>query len=143
MLERLARFVIRHRRLVIGGWIVLTLFGAYSAKRVSNRWLEQFSIPGYSAYETNQRTLKTFGTGAQPPQVAVFTAGSDVTKNAGVKRAIARVAREFRPSAPAPTSRRTAIPTSPGTGTRRWRSSTRPASRGSMRIPELATSAPY
>jgi putative drug exporter of the RND superfamily len=95
MLERLARFVIRHRRLVIGGWIVLTLFGAYSAKRVSNRWLEQFSIPGYSAYETNQRTLKTFGTGAQPPQVAVFTAGSDVTKNAGVKRAIARVAREF------------------------------------------------
>ena len=55
MLERLARFVIHHRRLVVGAWIVLTIFGAYSAQKVNKRWLDQFSVPGYSAYETNQR----------------------------------------------------------------------------------------
>ena len=57
---------------MIGLWLVLTVFGAFSAAKVSNRWLEQFSIPGYSAYEANQRTLKDFGTGEQAPLVAVF-----------------------------------------------------------------------
>src|SRR5438132_2201185 len=73
MLERLAGWVIHHRKIVVGAWIVLTVFGAFSAKQVSTRWLEQFSIPGYSAYETNQKALKVFGNGASPPHVAVFT----------------------------------------------------------------------
>ena len=55
--------------------------------QVSNRWLESFSIPGYSAYEANQRTLKTFGSGEQFPLVAVITApGRDVTKAAASRR---------------------------------------------------------
>jgi putative drug exporter of the RND superfamily len=84
-MERLARLVIRRRGIVIALWLVLTVFGAYSAARVSNRWLESFSIPGYSAYETNQRTLRTYGSGEQFPLVAVITApGRDVTKVAGV-----------------------------------------------------------
>jgi putative drug exporter of the RND superfamily len=64
MLAGLARAIMRHRRLVAGGWIVLTIFGAFSAQQVSDRWLEQFSIPGFSAYEANQRTLRAFGSGA-------------------------------------------------------------------------------
>ncbi|MDX6482548.1 MAG: hypothetical protein QOE95_319, partial [Gaiellaceae bacterium] len=72
MMERLARLVIRHRLPVVGAWILLTAFGAFSAAKVSNRWLESFSIPGYSAYESNQRALKTFGNGEQAPLVAVF-----------------------------------------------------------------------
>ena len=48
MLERLAHLIVRRRKLVIGAWIVLTLFGAFSAKQVSKRWFESFSIPGYS-----------------------------------------------------------------------------------------------
>ncbi|HLZ48962.1 MAG TPA: MMPL family transporter, partial [Candidatus Limnocylindria bacterium] len=36
-------------------------------------------IPGYSAYETNQKTLQIFGTGIRPPIVVVFHASSDVT----------------------------------------------------------------
>ena len=55
MLERLARLVMRRHWLVAGIWVVLTIFGAYSAVQVSDRWLEDFSIPGYSAYEANQR----------------------------------------------------------------------------------------
>ncbi len=95
MLEGLARLVIHHRRLVAGAWILLTILGAYSAQAVSDRWLEQFSIPGYSAYEANQRALKTFGTGEQAPNVAVFTARGDVTKAPGLDVAIDRVASQF------------------------------------------------
>jgi uncharacterized membrane protein YdfJ with MMPL/SSD domain len=56
MLEHLARFVIAHRRLVLGAWILFIAFGAFSTTRLANRWLEEFSVPGYSAYEANQRT---------------------------------------------------------------------------------------
>ena len=72
MLARLAHVIVRRRRWVIGFWIVLTLFGGFAAGQVSKRWLTQFSIPGYPAYESNQQTLKIFGTGEQAPLIAVF-----------------------------------------------------------------------
>ncbi len=95
MLARLARFVMHHRRLVAGGWIALTIFGAFSAQQVSKRWLEQFSIPGFSAYEANQRTLHTFGSGEQAPNIAVLRVSGDVTKSTAVRDTLARVSREF------------------------------------------------
>jgi RND superfamily putative drug exporter len=95
MLAGLARVIMRHRRLVAGGWIVLTIFGAFSAQQVSDRWLEQFSIPGFSAYEANQRTLNTFGTGEQSPNIAVVRVKGDVTKSAAARETLARVAHEF------------------------------------------------
>src|SRR5919204_6153026 len=91
----LARLVMRRRRLVIAVWVALTILGAYSAKAVSSRWLEQFSIPGYSAYEANQRALKIFGSGEQPPHVALFTAKGDVTKKTQIATALAEVRRDF------------------------------------------------
>jgi RND superfamily putative drug exporter len=93
MLARLAHVIARRRRAVIGIWIVLTLFGGFSAGQVSKRWFESFSIPGYSAYEANQRTLKTFGTGEQAPLVAVFHDSGRVTEKAGIKNAIAAAAK--------------------------------------------------
>src|SRR4051795_8577205 len=91
-LDRLAHLMVRRRRVVIAVWIVLTLFGAFAAGQVSNRWFESFSIPGYSAYEANQRTLKTFGTGEQAPLVPVFRSQGDVTREPGLERAIAAAA---------------------------------------------------
>jgi len=92
MLAALARFVFRHRLLVVGLWLALTLFGAFAAKQVSSRWFESFSIPGYSAYETNQKTLKLFGSGEQAPLVAVFHSAADVTQQPAVATAIAKAA---------------------------------------------------
>ena len=83
LLARLAHLIVRRRWIVIGVWIALTLFGAFSAGQVSKRWFESFSIPGYSAYEANQRTLQTFGTGEKAPLVAVFHSDGDVTKSHG------------------------------------------------------------
>src|SRR5216683_5128874 len=92
LLARLAHQIVGHRRAVIAAWVVLTLFGGFAAGQVSKRWFESFSIPGYSAYEANQRALHTFGTGAQPPLVAVFHTSGDITKEAGIKEAIAAAA---------------------------------------------------
>src|SRR5256885_2163275 len=95
MMERLARTVMTHRKIVVGAWLVLTLFGAFAANQVSKRWLEQVSIPGDSAYETNPHMLKICGTGEQPPHIAVFQAKGDVTRAPGLKQAIASVSRQF------------------------------------------------
>jgi putative drug exporter of the RND superfamily len=95
VLERLAGWVIHHRKIVVGAWIVLTVFGAFSAKQVSTRWLEQFSIPGYSAYETNQKALHVFGNGEDPPHVVVITAKGDVTKETQIAAALQKVHERF------------------------------------------------
>jgi RND superfamily putative drug exporter len=92
MLARLGHFIAHHRKLVIAVWTVLTLFGAFSAQQVSKRWFQSFSIPGYSAYETNQKTLHTFGTGENAPLVAVFHSSGDITQQAGIAEAIAAAA---------------------------------------------------
>ncbi len=94
MLARLAHAIVRRRRAVIGVWIVLTLFGGFSAGQVSKRWLTEFSIPGYSAYETNQKALHIFGTGEQAPLVAVFHGSGDLTKQPGIERAVKAAQRQ-------------------------------------------------
>src|SRR3954449_4565046 len=88
-LERLRPLVPRRRRFVILAWVGLAIFGVIGAGQVSDRWQENFSIPGYSAYEANQRALHSLGTGAQVPLVAVFHSNGDVTKDRGIAKAIA------------------------------------------------------
>src|SRR2546429_4898156 len=91
-LGKLAHLTARHRRKVIVAWLVLTLFGAFAASQVSKRWYQSFSIPGKSAYEASQRTLKTFGVGVRPPNVVVFHTGGDATKSVAIKQAMDRAA---------------------------------------------------
>ena len=92
MLARLAHSVARHRRAIIVVWVVLTLFGGFAAGKVSKRWYQSFSIPGKSAYEANQRTLKAFGSGVRPPNVVVFHTSGDATKSNAIKTAMKRAA---------------------------------------------------
>jgi len=92
---RLAQLVHRHPWRVIGVWIVLTVVGVISAGRLQDRWFQSFSIPGFSAYEANQRTLKTFGSGEQVPLVVVLSSpGREITTVPGAQRAIAAAARQ-------------------------------------------------
>ena len=92
-MEKLAHYVVHHRRLVIGVWILLTAFGAFSAGQVADRWLEDFSIPGASGYEANQRAVAKLGNGELFPYVIVLEAeNGDVTEVAGVEAAIDAVA---------------------------------------------------
>ena len=90
MLARLAHVTARHRKAIIFTWIALTVFGGFAAGQVSERWLQSFSIPGYSAYEASQRTLERFGTGARPPSVVVFQTKGDATKSEAIRAAMER-----------------------------------------------------
>jgi RND superfamily putative drug exporter len=92
MLARLAKLVVRHRRAVIGAWLVLTVFGAFAASQAADRWTQSFSIPGYSAYEANQRTADDFGTGLRPPTVVVFQTSGDATQSPAIRAAMLRAA---------------------------------------------------
>jgi RND superfamily putative drug exporter len=92
MLARLAHFIARHRWAVIGGWIALTLFGAFAASKSASRYTESFSIPGYSAYEANARTLDQFGTGMRPPKLVVFHTSGDATRSPAIRAAMTRAA---------------------------------------------------
>ncbi len=90
MLARLAHVTARHRKAIIFTWIALTVFGGFAAGQVSERWLQSFSIPGYSAYEASQRTLDRFGTGERPPSVVVFQTKSDATQSEAIRAAMER-----------------------------------------------------
>jgi len=92
MLARLAHFVARHRFAVIGAWVVLTIFGGFAAGKVSKRWYQSFSIPGKSAYEASQRTLREFGVGVRPPTVVVYHTQGDATQSAAIRASMARAA---------------------------------------------------
>jgi putative drug exporter of the RND superfamily len=92
VLERLAHVIARRRWTVIGAWLVLTLFGAFAAGQVSKRWYQSFSIPGKSAYEASQRTLKAFGTGVRPPNVVVYHTSGDATQSQAIRQSMAQAA---------------------------------------------------
>ena len=89
-MEALARLTIRGRWVVVVLWLLLTVAGAIAAGKLADRWYQQFSIPGYSAYEANQRTLEQFGTGRQYPMVLVFSVEEgDIREQTGIEAAIA------------------------------------------------------
>src|SRR5690242_16909169 len=92
MLARLAHLTMRHRWTVIGCWLVATLFGAFAAAKMSNRWYGNLAIPGKPAYEASQRTLKALGVGVRPPNVVVFHTRGDATRSAAIRQAMARAA---------------------------------------------------
>jgi len=92
MLTRLAHVTLRHRRVVIGGWVLLTLFGVFAAGQVSTRWYQSLAVPGKPAYDASQRTLKAFGTGDRTPSVVVFHTSGDATRSKSIEQAVQRVA---------------------------------------------------
>jgi RND superfamily putative drug exporter len=74
LLGGLARFVLRHRRIVIAFWILVLLAGGASASRVQHRLSFDFSLPGQPGYETAAKVLRTFGNGGnESPSIAVVT----------------------------------------------------------------------
>ena len=91
-MEHLARVVIRRRYAIVAAWLVLTVIGGYAAGQLGDRWFQQFSIPRYSAYEANQRSLAALGNGRIPPFVAVQRADGDITEIEGVAQAFERAA---------------------------------------------------
>jgi RND superfamily putative drug exporter len=92
MLTRLAHGIMRHRWLVIGVWVFLTLFGVFATGKVADRWYTATAIPGQPAYEASQRALHELGVGDRTPTVVVFHSSDDVTKSTAIEHAMQRAA---------------------------------------------------
>jgi RND superfamily putative drug exporter len=71
---RFAEWVLRHRRIVSGLWILLFLAGAGSAGKLSDRLSLDFSLPGQPGYETEQQLIGAYGQSADGSLIAVLTA---------------------------------------------------------------------
>ncbi|MGY1748897.1 MMPL family transporter [Modestobacter sp. SYSU DS0511] len=79
---RLTDWVLRHRRLVVLGWLAVAVVGGVLAPRTIDRLGFDFSTPGQPAYETNVDIQQRFGNGGgTDPLLVVVTApeGARVT----------------------------------------------------------------
>src|SRR5258708_17405468 len=71
---RLARRILRHRRLIFAFWAVAFVGGMAGSGAVSNRLTFDFSLPGQPGYETAKQITRTFGNGGDiAPAIAVVT----------------------------------------------------------------------
>ena len=89
-MQRFAEFVLRHRRVVAGLWLVLFVAGAASAGRVGDRLSFDFSLPGQPGYETEQQLNATYGVSSEDTLVPVVTVPAGGTVE-GSEQQIAQV----------------------------------------------------
>ncbi len=81
-----ARFCLRHRRLVVLAWLVLTVVGAALASSTTGRLTHSFATPGTVGYDTNLHLLQTLGIdGNEQPTIGVLKlpAGESMRTAAG------------------------------------------------------------
>lgn len=96
----LTRWVLAHKRIVVGFWLVLTLVGIVSAGPATKALKQKFTVPGRDGYETNVQIAKRYsGTGGEhAPLLPVVTlpAGKTVDSpgvRAGLRQIDAKLAR--------------------------------------------------
>jgi RND superfamily putative drug exporter len=82
MMTSITRWVLAHKRLVTGTWIVITLVGTATVSNAVGAFSNQFSVPGREGFTTNQRILHTYHNGGDyAPLLSVVTlpAGTSVS----------------------------------------------------------------
>src|SRR5919197_1630111 len=93
-MSSLTRWVLAHKRLVVGFWIIATIAGIMAAGPASNALDQKFSTPNKEGWETNVAIAKHYrGTGNETaPLVPVVTLPKGTTvESPGVKAGLARV----------------------------------------------------
>lgn len=85
----LTRWVLAHKRIVVGFWIVLTLIGMASASSATKSLKQKFSVPGKEGWIANQRISHDFhGTGGNTvPMLPVVTLPAGRSVNSSTVRA--------------------------------------------------------
>jgi RND superfamily putative drug exporter len=90
----LTRWVLAHKRIVVGFWLVLTIVGIASAGPATKALKQKFTVPGREGYETNVQIARHYaGTGGEhPPLVPVVTLPAARTVDSpGVRSELRRV----------------------------------------------------
>ena len=98
-MERLARAVMRHRRLVGVFWLVLFAVGGWSASQLGDRLTFDFSLPGQPGDTAEKQLVADYGVSSSDTFVAVVTlpAGKQVTEQ---KRKVGQVYAAVRDGVP-------------------------------------------
>ncbi len=99
---RLALWTLNHKRLVVIGWLVVTLVGVFAAQPATDALTTSIALPGQSGYDANQAILALYGNGAsEAPAVPVITlpAGMTVDK-ASVRDQLAMAMARVRRAVP-------------------------------------------
>jgi RND superfamily putative drug exporter len=99
----LTRWVLAHKRVVIGFWLVLTIVGIGSAGPATKALKQKFTVPGKAGYETNVQIAEHYaGTGGEhAPLVPVVTLPPDRTVDSpGVRADLRQVEARVTKSLP-------------------------------------------
>ena len=59
-MESLTRWVLRHRRLVVAIWLVLTIVGIATVSKATKAMDQKFSVPGREGWVTNQQIARIY-----------------------------------------------------------------------------------
>jgi len=101
MLVRLTRFSLRHRKLVVFFWLMLTAAGVFASGKAFNAFSDQYSVPGREGYETNAAITRGFGNGGNSaPIVAVVSLPHGSVRSPAVHSALGRIDAAIRHSVP-------------------------------------------
>src|SRR3954452_5289491 len=101
MVTSITSWVLRHKRLVIGFWIVLTLVGGAASGPASKAMDQKFSVPGKEGWEANKAIEQRFhGTGGNSaPLVPVVTLKGSATRSRGDLASLEKKVRQALPGA--------------------------------------------
>src|SRR6476469_8543075 len=86
MISTVTAWVLAHKRLVIGFWIVLTIVGGAASGPASRAMDQKFSVPGKEGWEANKEIEQRFrGTGgnASPLVPVVALKGTTAEQSRG------------------------------------------------------------
>jgi putative drug exporter of the RND superfamily len=91
-MDRLSRFLLRHRLAVGLGWLAVLVAGMATAGMVSGRLSTDFSLPGAKSYEADRAILRVYGNGGHArPVVPVITLPAGTTVDSpGVRQTLER-----------------------------------------------------
>jgi RND superfamily putative drug exporter len=59
----ITHWALRHKRLVIGFWLVLTILGMAFSRKAADALSQEYSLPGHQSYETNTQITSKYGGG--------------------------------------------------------------------------------
>jgi RND superfamily putative drug exporter len=93
MMQRLTRSVLRHKRAVAIGWLLLTLVGVAAAGPASSALDQRFSVPGREGWEASQEIERIYGNGGETlPLMPVVTLPDGTTVDSpGVRAQLAKL----------------------------------------------------
>ena len=95
----ITHWALRHKRLVVGFWLVLTILGMGFSKKATGALSQEYPLPGHESYETNTLITSEYGGGGDSaPLVAVVTlpagaAAGSPTVTAAMRQVTGRIER--------------------------------------------------